>query len=72
MYDLTPLPRGVYVERFTVKGQRWVYSVDHRGEQVGFRTCQPDDIQSTVDELWRELDRLDPEGSGKPTLFIVH
>lgn len=59
-YDLTPLPRGVYVERFTVNGYRWVYSVDHRGEQVALRTCLPLDIQATVDDLWRDLDSTDP------------
>jgi len=63
----SPLPRGVYIERFLVNGHRWVYSVDSRGEQMALRCPLEDDVQATADELWEELDRLDPIPTRAPS-----
>lgn len=54
--------RGVYVSRHLVNGHRWVYSVDWKGEQVALRCPlnNPDEIQTTIDELWDDLDLIDP------------
>ena len=57
-----PLPRGVWLERYTVNGHRVVVSIDSRGEQVRLRTVvnNPDEIRAAIDDLWRDLDKADP------------
>lgn len=56
------LPRGVWVERYTVNGHRIVFSIDSRGEQVRLRSVpnESDAIQAAIDELWEDLDKVNP------------
>lgn len=55
-------PRNVYVATFTEEsGYRWVYSVDSKGVRVGLKCVPPGaDFTPYLDELWAELDRVDP------------
>ena len=57
-----PTCRGVFVSEFRKNGYRWVYSIDSRNEQVTLRTVLDNDVdlQRAADDLWMELDRLNP------------
>lgn len=68
--------RDVYVAPFTEEtGYRWVWSVNSKGVRVGIKCVPPGaDFTGYTDELWDELDRVDPtpDASSSPrTLRLI-
>jgi hypothetical protein len=66
MNDTPTCPRNVYVASFTeASGYRWVYSVDSNGVRVNLKCVPPGaDFMPIIDDLWAELDRVDPMPGG--------
>jgi hypothetical protein len=72
---IPPCSRGVKVATFTEEsGYRWVWSVDSKGVRVNLKCVPPGaDFNPYVDELWEELDRVDPtpDASSSRSLQLI-
>ena len=52
-----PLPRGVYLAPFTVKGDRYYYAIDGTGDLIAGRMVPTSaEPACAIDELWEALD----------------
>lgn len=59
--------RGVYLASYTANGDRHYYSVTSKGERLSLVPVPLGaDPMEAIDQLWLELDRLDPVSGRRP------